>query len=212
MSTRGATVRVGTVKRVTLGGAILAAIAASSCCIGPLILAAIGVGGAGAVATLSAYRPYILGVTAMFLGAGFYLTYRKPRRVAGDACACEKPSGQAGKVGLWIATVVVALVAFAPTFVARSYETSTNAGATYSANIQVEQAVVLVQGADCQACAGHIKVALKKVGGFRDLTLDVPNQRVTIAYEPAPGRLDAYVDAINALGYQARVTEKGAGP
>lgn len=88
-------------KKLTLGGAILAALAASSCCIGPLVLAALGVGGAGALAALGAYRPYILGVTAVLLAGGFYLTYRKPRAAVaeGDACGCEKPSPKAGRAG-----------------------------------------------------------------------------------------------------------------
>ena len=51
-------------KTLTVGGALLAALAASSCCIGPLVLAALGIGGAGAMSVLSAYRPYILILTA----------------------------------------------------------------------------------------------------------------------------------------------------
>src|SRR5579875_1214121 len=88
-------------KKLTLGGAVLAALAASSCCIGPLILAALGIGGAGAFAVIGAYRPYILGVTAVLLAGGFYLTYRKPRAsaVGGDACGCEQPSPKAGRAG-----------------------------------------------------------------------------------------------------------------
>src|SRR5260221_14472583 len=93
-------------KKFTLGGAILAAVAASACCIGPLVLAALGIGGAGAFAALGAYRPYILAGTAVLLAGGFYLTYRKPRAaVEGDACGCEKPkASRAGRIGLWIAT------------------------------------------------------------------------------------------------------------
>ena len=72
-------------------------------------------------------------------------------------------------------------------------------------------AVIKVQGADCEACAAHLKAALNKVGGFRDLTLSVPSQSVTVTYEPAPGRLDAYVAAINDLGYEASVAPGAKG-
>lgn len=63
-------------KRLSIGGAVLAALAASSCCLGPLLLAALGVGSAGAIAGLAAYRPYLLAGTALLLAVAFYFTYR----------------------------------------------------------------------------------------------------------------------------------------
>jgi copper chaperone CopZ len=69
--------------------------------------------------------------------------------------------------------------------------------------IAVEHATLHVEGMDCEACAVHIRGALAKVGGFHDMTLDLNGQAITVAYEPAPGRLQAYVAAINDLGYEA---------
>lgn len=65
--------------RLSVGGAILAALAASSCCVGPLVLVALGVGGAGGLAVMGAYRPYFLVGTATLRGTGYYLVYRKPK-------------------------------------------------------------------------------------------------------------------------------------
>jgi mercuric ion transport protein len=198
-------------KKLTLGGAVLAALAASSCCIGPLILAALGIGGAGAFAVLAAYRPYILGVTAVLLAGGFYLTYRKPRAAAGaasvgDACGCEQPSpnaGRAGKIGLWIATAMALVFAAAPNLLACLANRSHQAAGATTAGAAVAHATIHVEGMDCEACATHIRGALAKAGGFHDLTLDLKAKTVTVAYEPAPGRLQAYVAAINDLGYEA---------
>lgn len=98
----------------SVGGAIVAAFASSLCCLGPLLLAVLGLGGAGLLARLEAYRPYLAAVTLLLLGAGFYLTYRRPRlappaAAAGPACDCELPrANRFGRVMLWIATAVVA--------------------------------------------------------------------------------------------------------
>ena len=193
-------------KKATLAGAVLAAIAASSCCIGPLILAALGIGGAGAFATLGAYRPYILGVTAVLLAGGFYLTNRRPKLAeGGDACGCESPrpkASRAARFGLWIATALVVVFAAAPPLLAA---VSHRAAAPVTAGQHLEQAVLAVQGLDCEACAAPIRTALTKVGGFHDLKLDLKTQAVTVSYEPAAGRLQAYVTAINDLGYEASV-------
>ncbi len=85
-------------------GAVLAALGASLCCIGPLAFAILGIGGAGLVVKLEAYRPYFTLATAGLLGLGFYFSYR-PRRIAKD---CEHPrSNRLGKVMLWVATALV---------------------------------------------------------------------------------------------------------
>lgn len=97
----------------TIGGAIVAAFASSLCCLGPLLFAALGLGGAGLLVKLEAYRPYLAALTLILLGAGFYLTYRRPRlapaaAAGGAACDCELPkANRLGRVMLWIATVVV---------------------------------------------------------------------------------------------------------
>ena len=85
----------------TMAGAVVAAFLASACCIGPVVLALLGLGGAGLLVKLEPYRPYFTVVTAAALGAGFWLTYRKPRGVEGADCGCEHPrTNRLGKVML----------------------------------------------------------------------------------------------------------------
>jgi len=100
-------------------GGILGAIAASSCCILPLVLFSLGVGGAwmGNLTALSAYQPIFIGATALCLGVGFWLVYFKPVTCAeGDACARPLPN-RVVKVGLWSATALVALALAWPVIV-----------------------------------------------------------------------------------------------
>jgi mercuric ion transport protein len=97
----------------TIVTAVVSAFAASACCIGPLVFAVLGIGGAGLLIKFEPYRPLFMTVTFLLLGAGFYLEYRKPKVKAtadGDACGCEMPkANKAGRWMLWIATVVVGL-------------------------------------------------------------------------------------------------------
>ena len=92
----------------TMAGAVISAFLASACCIGPLVLALVGLGGAGLLMKLEPYRPYFTVATLMALGAGFWFTYRTPKLAEGDDCGCEHPkSNRLGKVLLWVVTVVV---------------------------------------------------------------------------------------------------------
>jgi len=97
-------------------GSILSAFLASACCVGPLIFALLGLGGAGLLVKFEPYRPYFMAITFALLGTGFYFTYRRPRVTAsgagtgadGASCDCPAPrTNRAGRIMLWVATVLV---------------------------------------------------------------------------------------------------------
>jgi mercuric ion transport protein len=101
-------------------GGILGALAASACCIVPLILFTLGIGGAwiANLTALAPYKPLFVAGTAVILGYGYYLVYWKPRRACADDAACARPiPNQFVKLSLWFATVLVA-VAFAFDYIA----------------------------------------------------------------------------------------------
>lgn len=95
-----------TTRNISLSGAMAAALAASACCVGPLIFALLGIGGAGALVAMEPYRPIFTVLTVGLLGIGWALTYRKPARPAEtDDCDCEMPrTNRAGKRMLWAST------------------------------------------------------------------------------------------------------------
>jgi mercuric ion transport protein len=90
-------------------GGVLGALAASACCIVPLVLFALGISGAwiGNLTALAPYQPYSLATTAVFLGVGYYIVYRRPKAgcTEGEACARPLPN-RIVKQGLWTATVL----------------------------------------------------------------------------------------------------------
>ena len=56
---------------MALTGAVSTALLSAACCLGPLILALLGLGGAGMALALEPYRPLFLSGTVLLLGAGF---------------------------------------------------------------------------------------------------------------------------------------------
>jgi mercuric ion transport protein len=77
----------------TLIASVLAGIGASLCCVAPLMLLTLGMGGAW-VATLTAFepwRPLFLGLAVLFIGLSFYKLYlAAPSCEAGQPCAAEE--------------------------------------------------------------------------------------------------------------------------
>lgn len=101
-------------------GGLLGALAASSCCILPLVLFGLGVSGAwiGNFTRLAAYQPYFIAATLAFLGYGYWLVFRSSARACadGEGCARPLPNGIV-KTSLILATILVA-AALALDFVA----------------------------------------------------------------------------------------------
>lgn len=71
-------------------GTALAAIAASACCVGPLLLLSLGIGGAwmSTLASMESVRPLFIVLTLVFIGLGYRKLYVPPDSCeTGAACA-----------------------------------------------------------------------------------------------------------------------------
>ena len=88
-------------------GGVIGALAASSCCILPVILFSLGIGGAW-IGQLAPYQPYFIAATLAFIGTGYWLSYRSSKAAcaAGEACARPLPN-RLVKIALIAATVIV---------------------------------------------------------------------------------------------------------
>jgi len=98
--------------KLVAAGGILGAIGASACCIVPLVLFSLGVGGVwiGRLTALSPYQPVFIALTFGFLGYGYWLVYRKPAAACADGAACARPlPNRVVKAALWAATALVVL-------------------------------------------------------------------------------------------------------
>lgn len=106
--------RLSTTSGSLLAGAA-AAIGASACCAGPLLLVVLGIGGAwgSRLVALEAYQPIFVAAALAFFGYAFYRLYRKPEACApGEVCAIPVVR-QRQRVIFWVvALVAAALMAF----------------------------------------------------------------------------------------------------
>jgi mercuric ion transport protein len=101
-------------------GGILGALAASSCCILPLVLFSLGISGAWIAnfTALAPYKLYFAAATIGLIGYGYYLVYVRPKQACADGSCARPLPKRLVKSSLWLATVLVvvalALDAIAP--------------------------------------------------------------------------------------------------
>ena len=102
-------------------GGVLGALAATSCCIVPLVLFVLGIGGAwiSNLTALAPYQPIFIAATLGLLATGYYLVYRRRDAACADGKLCARPLPRRGvKLALWTATALIA-AAIAFPYVAR---------------------------------------------------------------------------------------------
>ena len=96
--------------RLLAASGLAAALLASSCCILPLALVSVGIGGAwiSKFTALAPYQPIFIAAALLALGAGFWTAYRK-QTVCVPGSICEKPRAtRTTKVVLWLGLLAVA--------------------------------------------------------------------------------------------------------
>lgn len=197
-------------ERWAMGGAVLAAFAASLCCVGPLLFVALGLGAFGAASIFESMRPWLLSVTAVFLAVGFYRTYFKRESSCAPGEACEtKPANRAGRAGLWIASTLVLAFAFSPYYIGSLAARLTTRAAT--TNAQKSQAAVssataratfAVEGMTCASCETTLRLALERAAGVRHAEASYQNGEALVEYDPTLTTPDKLRAAIDETGYK----------
>lgn len=176
---------------------------ASICCIGPLVLAGLGVGSLGLAAGLTRYRSLFLGLTGVILAFAFYFVYRK-RSVACADGSCELRSGSRNaKAILWIVTLLTAAMAAFPCW-SSLLPTGNRPSIAPGAHVLS----LKISGMDCAACTIAIKRSVEKVPGVVSSDIDFDGRLAKVATDPKADP-QAVLKAVEAAGYKAELLNNG---
>jgi len=105
----------GSLTKAGLAASVVAAVAASICCIGPIAAAFLGFTSFAALVKYEPLRPLFTAITVAFLGASFYLAYRKrPADTCepGSICATHGATKvqKINRIVLWTVTAMVVVI------------------------------------------------------------------------------------------------------
>lgn len=199
-------------ERRTIIGVIVAAIAASVCCVGPLVLLALGIGGAwvGNLTAIEPFRPYLMGLTFIILGYAFYKIYRKPKAeecAPGSYCANPK-SDRINKITLWISTVFVILLLSFPYITPLLYADQSNAveQSGFEENILME-VTLNVPDMYCPACPFTVQKSLIKLDGVISAEASLETKKAVIKFDPTRVTIAQMIDVTTNAGYPSVMIE-----
>jgi copper chaperone CopZ len=180
---------------------ILAAVLGSICCVGPLLLIAVGLGTGAAV--IGRYHWFfVIGAIAVLAWA-WVKHFREKTR-----CACEhRPMDERG-ISLFTLLIASAVVLTFAGINIHSYAFAGSQPAVPIANVNLQRVVIPVEGMSCVICEVAVRSALKRVNGVASAHVSVATKNATVDYDPAKTNPDQIVAAINSTGYRASLTQK----
>jgi mercuric ion transport protein len=219
------------VNKSLVGLTIVSAIAASLCCITPILAIVAGSAGlASSFAWLTPARPYLIGLTVVVLGLAWYQHLRKrmsrrtnfttepqPALAGNMDCACEAP----GRASFLQSTRFLVLITlFAGLAMAFPYyggyllpggsfsPSSQEALVTVTPDsAQVHQVVMWIPSMDCEACAKGIAYEVKQLPGVLHARVSYPQKKAWIDFDPRLTGLAQIDSVVNATGYPVQKQE-----
>lgn len=169
-----------------------------------------GLGFLAAGAKLEPWRPYLLGVTGLLLGAGSFLAYRDHKKACAPGSLCAtKPMGRWNVLALGTLAALVAGLAAFPYYsgaVAQAV-VGTPAPSNTVRTAALTTTAFQVPDMDCPACAVSLSAAFRKLPGVADAKLDVESRKAVVTYDPAAQSIVSLEQVINNAGFHIASSE-----
>src|SRR5260370_26385912 len=181
---------------------ILAVILGSTCCVGPLLLVAIGVG-SGAVFIGRYHWFFIIGAMAVLTWA--WAKYLREKTV----CDCEhKPMGGQRSAILTLVITTALVIGFAELNISRYVFGRLPPAAENQLANGMSRTVISVDGLSCVACEIPVRHALRRIDGVKSVIVSAATKTATVEHEPSKTNPEQLAAAINATGYRASLPNK----
>ena len=183
---------------------ILSAIAASLCCITPVLALISGAAGiTSSFSRLEPARPFLLGITVLVLGFAWYQKL-KPQTAEEIECACEedeKPTFMQTKKFLGIVTVFAFLMMAFPYYGHIFYPKADKEVVVISSN-NIQEVKFNVSGMTCASCEEHVKHAVNELPGIVSVSANSNDGTADVKYDNSKTDKVAIIKAIDGTGYK----------
>ena len=188
-----------------LGSSVIAAFAASLCCILPIVAAVTGLAALGAAARFERFRPYLLVITAALFVVGVVVAYRDSRRACDTESMCAtKPVSRWNILALSVLGVLILALATFPAYSGRVAEAVAHHPPVKPISGQTITASFLIPDMDCPACAVGLRASFERLPGVASATVDYPTRRANIIYDPRRQQPEVFSKIVSNAGFHVK--------
>ena len=159
-----------------VGTGLLTAIAASLCCITPVLALIAGTSGlASNFSWLEPFRPYFIGLTILVIGFAWYQKLKPQKKID---CKCETTE----KINFMQTKSFLGII-------------------TQSSKIQKVE--FTIKGMTCSGCEHHIKTEISKLKGIIEVVVSYEKSNAIVKFDNKQTRIAEIEKAINSTGYKS---------
>ncbi len=194
-------------RSILLGSSVVAALAASLCCILPVVATVTGLAAIGVAATFASVRPYLLALTVLLFLIGVVIAYRDRRRCEPQSLCATKPVGRWNIIGLAFIGILILALALFPAYSGSIARAVAPKAAMKRVIGHTNIVSFLIPDMDCGACAVSLQAAFERLPGVAKAAVDYPTRRAQITYDPRKQQPEAFSKLVSQAGFHAQLRE-----
>lgn len=182
---------------------IFTAIAASLCCITPVLAF---LGGASGLASsflwIEPYRPYLIGFTIAVFAFAWYQKLKPKKQID---CNCEAGTKESFlQSGLFLAfvTIIAALLIAFPYYAKIFYPKPQETKVIIVNKSDMATVQLNISGMDCEGCIALINGELSKVDGVIEANTSYKNANAIVKFDNTKTSVDSLAGIVNRIGYK----------
>ena len=189
-----------------IGTGLLTAIAASLCCITPVLALIAGTSGlASTFSWLEPFRPYFIGLTILVLGFAWYQKSKPNKQIDCNCDIEEKPKFIQSKLFLGIITAFAMLMLAFPYYTSFFYPKKEKQ-IIVDDKSNIQKVEFTIRGMTCASCEEHVNNEVNKLTGIISSNTSYDKGKAVIAFDNSKNNITEIEKAINSTGYS--VTDK----
>lgn len=184
-----------------IGMGVITAIAASLCCITPVLALIAGASGlASSFSWLEPARPYLIGVTILVIGFAWYQKLKPKKEIDCECETDEKPKFIQSKKFLGIVTAF-AIIMIAFPFYAHIFYPNADKQVIVVDKSNIRTIEFSVSGMTCAGCEEHVNHEVSKLSGIIKSTASFKNENAIVEFDNSKTNVKEIEKAINKTGY-----------
>lgn len=184
-----------------IGAGLLTAIAASLCCITPVLALLAGTSGlASTFSWLEPFRPYFIGVTVLVLGFAWYQKLNPKKEIDCDCDTEEKPKFFQSKLFLGIVTAFSIIMLAFPSYSSIFYPNNEKQIIMVDKS-NITKVEYSIKGMTCESCEEHVNHEVNKLTGILSSNTSYENGNAIVEFDNSKIDITEIEKAIKLTGY-----------
>ena len=185
-----------------VGTTIITAIAASLCCITPILALLAGTSGiASTFSWIEPFRPFLIALTLLILAIAWYQILKPKKQKIDCECEDEKSKFINSKKFLLLVTLFAGLMLAFPYYTQIFYP-NINKEVVYVSETNVSKVEYKIKGMTCTGCEVHIESEVNELNGIIEVKANHEKANTIVKYDKTKVTTKEIKDAIGKTGYK----------